>query len=169
MGLPSKLVNFNLFGDGNSFAGQGLEVQLPKLSRKMEEWTGGGMIGAVETDHGLEVITVEHTYGGIMRSILGQFGLQRHDGAMLRFAGAYRADDSDQVDAVEVIVRGRHKEIDPGNAKKGDATAFKVTTTCSYYKLVINGATVIEIDVIAGIETYEGVDRNADVRKAIGL
>ncbi|GGY12834.1 phage major tail tube protein [Massilia dura] len=169
MALPSILKNFNVFLDGTSYAGQAEEIQLPKLSRKMEEWSGGGMSGTVEIDMGLEALTLEQTYGGIIRGILDQWGLTRHDGAMIRFAGAYQAQDSDQVDAVEVVVRGRHKEIDPGSAKMGDKTAFKVVTAVSYYKLTINGADVIEIDVMGMIEKVNGVDRQTAIRTAIGM
>jgi P2 family phage contractile tail tube protein len=169
MGLPKKLKNFNVFDSGASYMGQVSEVQLPKLSRKMEAWRGAGMSGEVETDQGMEVMTMEHTYGGIMRSILEQWGVLKHDGVQLRFSGAYRAEDSDKYDTVEVTVRGRHKEIDMGTAKMAGETAFKVNTTLSYYKLVINGEDVLEIDVLAGVEKVKGVDRLADERKAIGL
>ncbi|NVM80057.1 hypothetical protein FHW83_005902 [Duganella sp. SG902] len=169
MALPKKLKNFNVFDSGNSYQGQVAELQLPKLSRKMEAWRGAGMSGEVETDQGMEVMTMEETYGGIMRPILEQWGLLKHDGVQVRFSGAYRAEDSDTHDSVEVTVRGRRKEIDMGTAKMAGETAFKVVTTLSYYKLTINGEDVIEIDVLAGIEKVKGVDRLADQRKAIGL
>ena len=120
MALPTTLKNFNVFGDGNSFAGQVSEVQLPKLGRKMEAWRGGGMIGEIDADMGLEGLLLEHTYGGLMRPILSQWGLQMHDGALIRFAGAYKAEDSEAVDSVEVVVRGRHKEIDLGQLLQAD-------------------------------------------------
>lgn len=169
MGLPTHLKNFNVFGDGDSYAGKADTVQLPKLSRKTEEWRGGGMGGATEGDFGLELLTLEHTYGGIMRGILNQWGLATHNGAMIRFAGAYQDEDTGNVDAVEVVVRGRHKEIDMGSAKVGEKSDFKVVTTCSYYKLTINSETVIEIDVMGCIEKVNGIDRAAPIRKAIGL
>lgn len=169
MGLPKKLRNFNVFDSGVSYIGQVAEVQLPKLSRKMEAVRYGGMNGEIESDMGNEVITMEHTYGGIMRAILEQYGALKHDGVQLRFSGAYRAEDTDKYDSVEVVVRGRHKEIDMGTAKMGGETAFKVVSTLSYYKLTINGEDVIEIDLLAGIEKIKGVDLLAAERQAIGL
>lgn len=58
---------------------------------------------------------------------------------LLRFVGALQRDDSEAVDALEVIVRGRHTELDPGTAKAASATAFKVKTALSYYRLELNG------------------------------
>lgn len=42
MSLPSKLKNLNLFNDGASYLGQVVEVKLPTLTRKMEEFRAGG-------------------------------------------------------------------------------------------------------------------------------
>lgn len=169
MALPRKLKNFNLFNDGVSFVGVASEIVLPKLTRKMEETRNGGMNGPVDADLGIEKLEAEHSYGGIVREIFNQFGLSRVDGVLLRFAGAYQRDDTAAVDAVEVVMRGRHREIDPGNSKAGDDTAFKVTSTLSYYKLTINGETVIEIDLLNMVEMVNGEDRLAEQRRAIGL
>lgn len=169
MAMPKRLKNFNVFDSGNSYQGLVAEVALPKLSRKMEAVRFAGMLGELEDDQGMEALTMEMTFGGIMRSILEQWGLLKVDGVQLRIAGAYRAEDSDKYDSVEVTVRGRHKEIDMGTAKMGGSTDFKVSTSISYYKLTINGDDIIEIDVLAGIEKVKGVDRKADERKAIGL
>ncbi|MDR6469545.1 P2 family phage contractile tail tube protein [Paraburkholderia graminis] len=169
MALPKKLKNFNLFQNGENFAGQIAEVTPPKLTRKMEAYRGGGMNGPIDIDQGQEGIVLEWTAGGFMRSVCAQYGITKHDGVQLRFAGGYRAEDSTKHDSIEIVVRGRHKELDFGNGKPGDDTAFKVSTTCSYYKLTINGETVIEIDLINMVENVNGEDLLADLRKAIGL
>lgn len=168
MALPRKLKNFNVFGDGESFLGQVVELKLPTLTRAMEDYRGGGMSGPVKIDNGQEALELEHKYGGFMRSVLRQYGATRHDAAQLRFAGAYQRDDTGATDSVEIVVRGRHSEIDMGTAKAGDDTEFTVKTACSYYKLMVNGVTVIEIDLVNMIEIVDGVDRLADQRRAIG-
>jgi len=66
-------------------------------------------------------------------------------------------------------VRGRHKEIEFGDQEVGEAGEFSVTSGLVYYKLVWNGRTEIEIDVLAGIEIVDGVDRRAAIRNAIGI
>jgi len=169
MALPRKLKNLNLFNDGESYVGQVQELTLPTLTRSMEEYRGGGMSGPVKIDNGQEAVELEWTLGGLIRSVLDQYGITRHDGVQLRFAGAYQRDDTGAVDAVEVVVRGRHEELDFGTAKAGDNTEIKVKTACSYYKLIINGSTVIEIDLVNMIERVNGTDRLAEQRRAIGL
>jgi phage contractile tail tube protein, P2 family len=169
MALPKTLKAFNVFNAGENHVGQVEEIALPKLTRKTEDWRGGGMNGPIKLDFGQEGIVLESTYGGLMKSILSQYGVTKHDGVQLRFAGAYQAEDATRPDAVEIVVRGRHTEMDMGTAKAGDKNAFKVSTACSYYKLSINGETIIEIDFINMIEKVNGDDLLAGIRNAIGL
>jgi P2 family phage contractile tail tube protein len=171
MALPKKLKNLNLFNDGNSYIGVVASATLPPLARKMEAWRGGGMNGPVKVDHGLgdDGIQFEWKLGGIDLTVLGQFGITNASGVQLRFAGAYQRDDTGEVSAVEIVVRGRHEQIEFGDAKPGDDTEHSITTTCTYYKLTIDGATIIEIDILNMVENVNGTDRLADQRRAIGL
>ncbi|WP_022955760.1 phage major tail tube protein [Perlucidibaca piscinae] len=171
MSLPSKLKNLNLFNEGNSYLSLVKSVTLPKLARKMESYRGGGMNGAVKTDFGMsdDGLTLEWVLGGLDLIVLRQFGAVGVDAIGLRFAGAYQREDDGGVDAVEIIVRGRHEEIDMGDAKPGEDTEHKIKTPLTYYRLEINGVVEIEIDLLNFKEVVGGVDRMAGQRRAIGL
>ncbi|WP_439668381.1 phage major tail tube protein [Cupriavidus necator] len=169
MAMPRKLKNFNVFADGVSHVGECEEITLPKLTRKLEEYRAGGMNGPIDLDFGNEKLELETTYGSIMREILKQYGVTRASAAMVRFAGAYQRDDTGDMDAVEVVVRGRHTEIDFGTGKVGDSSQFKVKSSLAYYKLTINGEVWVEIDHENFIEVVFGVDRLAEQRRAMGL
>jgi P2 family phage contractile tail tube protein len=168
MALPRKLKNLNLFHDGVSFLGQVVEFTPPTLTRQMEDYRAGGMNGPIKIDHGVEGMESEALCGGFMREVFTQYGIARHDGVQLRFAGAYQRDDTGQVDAVEIVIRGRHSEIEQGKGKPGEDTEFKFKTAISYYKLTINGAVLLEIDLANMVEVVGGVDRLAEQRRAIG-
>ncbi|SNS20626.1 hypothetical protein SAMN06295912_102262 [Sphingomonas laterariae] len=167
--LPRILKDMATFNDAQSYLGQANAIVLPKLVRKLEEYRGAGMDSAVKIDMGGEPMEVEHTYGGPIRQIFGQYGLMTIAGVGLRFVGAYQNDETGAYDAIEVIVRGRHEEIDPGEAKVGEPGEFKVKSALAYYKLVWNGATVIEIDPINMKLIVDGVDRLAARRAALGV
>jgi P2 family phage contractile tail tube protein len=169
MSLPRKLKNFLLFNDGEAYLGEVPECTPPKLSRKMEEYRAGGMSGPINLDMGMEALEMEWTAAGYMSSLFTQWGEPTHDGVLLRFAGAAQTDDTGEVTAIEVICRGRHKEIDSGNAKAGEKTEIKVKSAISYYKLSFNGQVQIEVDFVHMIEVVGGVDRLAQVRMALGL
>jgi hypothetical protein len=167
MALPRKLKSLNLFNEGLSYLGLVASVTLPKLTRKLEDWRGGGMDGTVKIDMGAEPLELEFTTGGPMRDVLRQYGLTSISGAFLRFAGAYQDDGTGSVDTVEITVRGRHEEIDMGEAKPGEGGEFKVKSALTYYRLDWNGVTEIEIDVLNGAFIVGAIDRMAEIRAAV--
>ena len=169
MSLPRKLKNYVLFNDGVSYVGEIDEVTLPKLTRKTEDYRSGGMTGTIELDFGMEGLKLEWTAAGYLRTLLNQWGTLTHDGVLLRFAGALQSDDLPFATPLEVVVRGRHKEIDFGSNKPGDKTAIKITSSLSYYKISMDGTTVIELDFVNMIEIVNGEDRLASVRLALGI
>jgi P2 family phage contractile tail tube protein len=167
MGLPRKLKDLMLFNDGNRYLGDVGGATLPKLTRKLEEWRGGGMDSAVKIDMGGEAMEMEWTAGGPLRDVLRQFGESDIAGVQLRFVGAYQRDDDGDVDRIEIVIRGRHEEIDMGEAKPGEGGEFKVKTALAYYKLTWNGVTEIEADPLGGVLIVGGVDRRAAIRNAL--
>ncbi|WP_234085322.1 phage major tail tube protein [Azonexus sp. R2A61] len=167
--LPTNLKNFNLYNDGESLFGVAEEVVLPKLSRQMEEYQAAGMPGPIDIDMGNEKMVLEWTSAGLVFSAIKQYGAKKPDALMLRFSGAYQREDTGDTHAVEIVVRGRHKEIDMGTAKVKDPTKTKITTTLAYYKLIVDGEVLIEYDALAMIFVVNGTDLLEDQRKAIGL
>ncbi|HBV4298302.1 phage major tail tube protein [Klebsiella quasipneumoniae] len=172
MALPRKLKYMNMFNDGLSYMGVVESVTLPKLTRKLENYRGGGMNGAAAIDLGLDddALTVEWSVGGLPDVALwAQYAAPGADAVPLRFAGSYQRDDTGEIIAVEVVMRGRHKEIDGGENKQGENTSTKLSTVCTYYRLTIDGSDVIEIDTVNMVEKVNGVDRLEQHRRAIGL
>lgn len=169
MALPAKLKNMNIFNDANNYLGKAAEVTLPKLTIKMEGWRGAGMIGEVKTDMGLDALDLEWKVGGLDLISLRQFGIADVAGVLLRFMGAYQADDGSANHAVEIVMRGRHEELDWGSQKPGDDTEHGIKTPLVYYKLIVDGRTEIEIDLLNSIFIVDGVDRYASIRDALGL
>ncbi|MGY0155925.1 phage major tail tube protein [Edwardsiella tarda] len=171
MALPRKLKHLNLFNDGNNWQGVVESLTLPKFTRKFEKFRGGGMPGAVDVDMGLDdgALDTEFTLGGIDPLLFKQLAKERADAVQLRFTGAIQRDDNAEVEAVELIVRGRHKEVDSGEWKTGESSTTKVSSTNSYAKLTINGEVLYEVDVINMIEVVDGVDLLEAHRHALGL
>ncbi|MEN3787390.1 phage major tail tube protein [Aeromonas veronii] len=172
MALPRKVKQLNIFIDGTNWIGEAEDFTFAKLSRKFESYRGGGMPGAVNIDMGLDdsALDTEFTMGGYNAEIIGKMGSSKIDGVMLRFAGSIQRDDIAEVQPVEIVTRGRMKEIDWGTAKVGDNSQAKVSMVNTYYKLTINGQVIHEIDLVNMIEIGpDGIDRMAEHRKAIGL
>lgn len=161
--FPRKLKDYRFFNDSNTYLGLAKELTLPKIAHDMEDWRGAGMLGPIKWDKGLEAIEFEWSVGGYDGVVIRQAGLTTHDGALLRFIGAYQSDGDASATALEAVIRGRHQEIDFGKQKTGDDTELKIKTVCSYYKLIENGANLLEIDLLAGTYIVGGVDRRAEI------
>ncbi len=167
MALPRKLKHLNLFNDGNNWQGIVESLTLPKFTRKYEKYRGGGMPGAVDVDLGLDdsALDTEFSIGGTELLLVNA----SVDGIQLRFTGSIQRVDTGEVQAGELVVRGRHKEVDSGEWKTGESNTTKVTSTNSYAKLTINGEVLYEVDLINMVEIVDGVDLMEAHRNALGL
>lgn len=77
MALPRKLKLMNLFIDGVSYLGVVQSVTLPKLTRKLENYRGGGMNGSAPVDLGLDddALSAEISLGGFPMTLSGRYTL----------------------------------------------------------------------------------------------
>lgn len=172
MAMPRKLKFMNVFLDGYSYQGVAESVTPPKLTRKLENWRGAGMNGVAPVDFGLDddALSMEWSLGGFPdEAIWALYGATSADAVPVRFAGSYQRDDTGEIVPVEMVMRGRQKEIDTGEAKQGEDTTAKISVVCTYYKLTLNGKEMVEIDTLNMIEKVNGVDRLEQHRRNIGL
>lgn len=167
--LPAVLKMMNVFVNGVSFAGEAQTVTVPPLTRKVEGITLNTGFD-VELDVGQEPIVISHKYAGrVPREVLNGYGAPTMGSQMVRFAGGYQDQDGGTTEMHEIVVRGSHKEITAGDQKVGAVGEAEVQTTCTYYKHTINGDVVMEIDILGGVFTVNGVDRMAELRQFVGL
>lgn len=171
MALPRKLKHLNIFQDGENWIGVAEDYTPAKLSQKFEAYRGGGMMGAANIHMGLEdgALDTSFTFGGAEAALVKRMGLAKIDGVALRFAGSFQRDDTGEIVSVEIVQRGRFKELDRGTFKSGDNTQSKVSMVNTYYKETMNGVVLCEIDLLNMIWIVDGVDLMDEHRKAIGL
>lgn len=165
--MPEVLKNFNVFVDGRGYAGVADEVTPPKLTVKTEEHRAGGMDAPVDIDMGMEKMTLEFTLSQYDKDVLKLFGVQNGATVPFTLRGAMSA-DAGLVSPVVINARGMFTEVDGGTWKAGEKTQMKCTVSLRYYKLSIDGDTVIEIDVENMTRIIGGVDQLSLVRAAIG-
>lgn len=167
MGLPFKLKNFTKFNEGNNFLGQVAEIEVPKLVLKTEQYRAGGMLGEIDINLGLEKLEMTTKYGGLVLGVMRQFGMVGVAGVMERFVGYYQEEETGVAVAVEIVTRGMHTELDLGTAKAGDNTEHSVKSTLTYFKMLVDGAPAIEVNMVTGLFIVGGVDRTAAMRAAL--
>lgn len=169
MGMPKKLFLFDLYINGQSYAGQVEELTPPKLSLKTEDYQGAGMVGSVAVLMGLDsgALDMDITVGGLVEGVIKSYG-KGIDETQLRYAGSYYDDQTRQSVACEIQTRGRITEMDWGSSKQGDNTQHKYPVKNTYYKLTINNETLVEIDLLNLKWIVDGVDILEKHRENIG-
>lgn len=168
-GLPLIMKKFVLHVNGENYAGEVSKVDTPKLERKMEKHRSGSMIGEIDIDLGLEPMELSYTAAGFVHQAVKDFGAQTVDAVSLRLNGAIQREDTGEVQAVEIIARGRYKTIEFGSFEAGSKNETTVTLPITYYKLTVNGSVIAEVDMVNMIEIYNGVDTLSAIRLALGL
>ncbi|MBD9439026.1 phage major tail tube protein [Pseudomonas sp. PDM04] len=166
--IPEVLSNCAAFIDGVSFAGEVPTLTLPKLTKKTDDYQGGGMSAPIEMGMGLEKLEAAFTTNGVRRESLKYFGLADQTACNAVFRAAYKGLKG-AVKAVIVTLRGAVKEVDMGDWKPGDKAEIKHAMSVTYYKLEIDGRVMYEIDPLNMIQVIDGVDQLAAERTALGL
>lgn len=169
MAIPAKLRLFTCFVNGTNNIGKVTSVTLPKLTRKTEDYQGGGMMGSVAVDLGLDSGALDATMivGGMVQDLLLEYG-NDIDETLLRFAGEYYTAGESQL--VEVEMRGRFTEIDGGESKQGEDTSVTYAVKNTYYKLSIDDKPIFEFDLLNFIYKRNGENLIPDrITSALGL
>ena len=166
--ITDILRNVNLFVDGRGFAGKVTEVNLPKLTVKMEEHRDGGMDAPIEVDMGLEKLECDFSTSAISKDLLRYWGIAPGSRVPVTFRGALVSEDG-TVTAVTASVRGQVKEVDWGTWKPGEKTPLKCAMALRYYKFQHGGEVIHEIDVANMVRIVNGTDQLAEQRNALGI
>ncbi|EKG2069725.1 phage major tail tube protein [Citrobacter sp. RHB20-C16] len=147
MAIPAKLRLFTCFVNSVNNIGKVTSVTLPKLTRKTDDYQGGGMIGSVGVDLGLDSGALDATMvvGGLVQDLLLEYGGDL-DGTLIRFTGEYYTSGESLI--VDVEMRGKFTEIDGGESKQGEDTSVTYAIKNTYYKLSIDDKPIWEIDLL---------------------
>lgn len=165
--MPKILKNFSLFVDGRGYAGRAEEVSPPKLTIKTEEMRAGGMDAPAAIDMGMDKLEAGFNLVEYDSEVLKQFGLVSGNGVQLTLRGAL-VDDTTTTPMI-ISLRGMFTEIDMGKFKAGDKATMQCNIACRYYKLEIDGNSIVEIDVDNMVRKIDGVDILAEIRSALGI
>lgn len=167
--MKQVLTNFNLFVDGQGYAGKVKELEMPKLSPKTLDYLAGGMAAPYKVPMGiLEEMTTSFTLIAYDLATLKHFGLVCGNTVPLTARGAVCNEEGVTVPVVWNM-RGHITEFDPGTWKAGEEVNIKVAVTLNYLRVEQNSQTLIEVDVENMVLIVNGQDQLAQVRSALGI
>lgn len=167
--LPAVIKNMNVFVDGTSYAGVAKTVALPELVKKTEDYRAAGMIGDIALDMGFEKLEMTVTYTGVDSRQFAQLARCGVSDLPIRYIGAYERQDTCQHVTREVYMRGALTGLPLGEIELGSPNEQELTYSVTYIKVVDDGVTMLEIDVVNGICILAGVDKTAEINARLGL
>lgn len=165
MAFPRTIRNFNAFVDGIGYAGRVTEGMAPVIKLKGEEHRGAGMDAPVTIDMGMEALTTSLTLVEHVPALFAMIGTRQ----TIVLRPAQMGEEDFEADTIIHTCGGRLMSSDVGTLKAGDTTAIKFEMPTHYYRLEINGETLIEIDVEGGKRLINGTDQLESIRAAMGL
>ncbi|WP_028551755.1 phage major tail tube protein [Paenibacillus sp. UNC451MF] len=166
-----KLTSYSVYLNGSDFLGTA-DVQLPSLEYLTETVKGAGIAGEVDspTIGHFGSMSVTLNWRAVDPNAVKLAAPKTH---ALDFRGAQQtfnaSSGSYDTSSVKVSVRTIPKKFDIGKFDVGSTTDSTNEFEVIYMKMVINDATLVEIDKFNYICIIDGVDYLAKVREALGI
>lgn len=168
--IPEKIVNYNVYVNGNKLVGVAEEVTLPNLEPMTETINGAGIAGEYESaipGH-FGSMTVEIPFRVIYDS---SFSLLKPKGTTVTLRAAQQSYDvssgSIKYRPLKITLKVQPKGMELGKLAAGKMTESKNTLEVLYIKIEENKKTLLEVDKINFIFIIDGEDYLKEVRDFI--
>lgn len=168
MPIQHVIANLSAFVAGKGYLGRVAEFTPPKLAPIVREYKAGGMGAEVAIPMGaVEKLECSFTMTGYDPDLFRQFSVVPGRLVQLRFTGAmYDYDGTCR--PIEISLRAV-LAFEPDAWKPNEASDLKITAMCHYYRLLVDGATVHEIDPVNLVCIVDGRDQLQTMRQALGV
>ena len=168
MAIQHILSNLSAFVAGKGYLGRVAEFTPPKLTPVVREYKAGGMGAEVSIPMGaVEKLEASFTITGYDPDLFAQFAVVPGRLVPLRFTGAM-VDYDGTTRPIEITMRAV-LAFEPDAWKPTEASDLKITAMAHYYKLDIEGRTLVEIDPVNMVAVIDGQDQLQAMRAALGV
>lgn len=167
--FKTHLINrFNAYKNGKQLIGVAGELNLPEITNLTDSMEGAGTGGNMDIPVvGLvDDMEMEISFMSLCEDIFTV--MDPTEAVDITLNGALQGSDSGtgavKYQQISVSVRGLMKKFTPGKMKAGAKMESSVTLGLSYYKVVLDNKTMIEIDRFNGVYIINGKDVLKEVR-----
>ena len=168
MKIPQVVNRYNLYRKGTKLVGLTGEVELPAVTMVTDTLEGAGTGGNMDIPViGLtENMDIQIPFMSLTKDLFSLANPGEAEDLTLRGAiqGTDPATEKISYTSIAISMRGTVKEITPGTVKSGGRMESSVTMTLSYYKIALDGETVLEIDKLNNVFVVNGDDVLKEVR-----
>lgn len=162
--IPKKLSHFDILIDGRSMFGKCEEITLPVPSIKTADYVASGYDAPLVLDQGMEKLECNIVMAEYDNLVMQRF---MSVGAPVSLIARGALTSQGISGYISASIRGQIIKLDMGTWKPGETSSLSVDIVCSYYRLEMDGAEIMEIDVPNMIRRISGVDQLAMARAAI--
>jgi len=166
----NRLVNCNVYMNGDSQLGRCEEAKVPAVKYVMSEHKALGMNAKVELYTGIDKMEADFKWASFYPDVLPTIA-NPFTAVALQVRGSLQTwDDSGLIveTAMVVHLRGLFKEISFGDYKMLSPAEFPSKFAATYVKCVSDGTELYEVDALSNIMKVNGVDLLATYRLNIG-
>lgn len=159
---------YNVYKNGRQLIGVAAEVTLPEITNLTDTMEGAGTGGNMDVPviGMIEEMEMEIPFLSLCEDLFSI--MDPTETVDLTLNGALQGADSGtgaiQYQDISIAVRGATKKFSPGTLKAGAKMGSSITLGLSYYKIVLNGKTMIEIDRFNDVYVVNGKDVLREVR-----
>ena len=168
MKIPQVVNRYNLYRKGTKLVGLTGEVEPPAVTMVTDTLEGAGTGGNMDIPViGLtENMDIQIPFMSLTKDLFSLANPGEAEDLTLRGAiqGTDPATGKISYTSIAISMRGTVKEITPGTVKSGGRMESSVTMTLSYYKIALDGETVLEIDKLNNVFVVNGDDVLKEVR-----
>lgn len=168
--IPEKVVNYNIYDEGEKLIGVEAETTLPNFEAMTETISGAGIAGEYDspTPGHFGSMEIEISY----RTLSGQATkLMIPKAQVITLRGSQQLNDIAAGEMkyipVKITLKVAPKNLDLGSFSVGQPTGTKNNLEILYIKVVVDGEEIIELDKLNFIYKVNGEDILADVREQI--
>lgn len=168
--VNESIINFAVYENAIEYYGMA-ELTLPEITNLTAEVTGAGIAGAMESvilGH-IEAMSMTMNFRTLTKDAIALHEPRDHT---LDLRAAQQSKDTVSgktiVTPVKHVMTVKPKRLSPGKLAPATAADASGEYAVSYWAQYIDGAKVLEIDVLNFIYIVNGVDYLAQVRTALG-
>lgn len=171
--IGNKVINYSVYGkiEGRlTILSDTSNCQLPSIESLSDTVKGAGIMGEIDFPSFCQIGSMVFTPGF---RIDGEHAAALMAPGMQEFEVRWVVDRLDSaniqmgVDAHKAIIKGMPKKYDPGRVEAGATQDGSNDFEVVYYKKIVNGKAILEIDKLNNVFKVNGVDYAASIRAAL--
>lgn len=166
----NRVVNANIYMDGNNLLGRAEEVKLPDIEAMMSEHKALGMIGEMELPTGFSKLEGEIKWNSFYKEVMLKTGNPFATVQLMCRSNLETYNSQGRVEELPLVtmLTVMFKKNPAGTFKPRENAEFQSAFSAIYIKQTLGGEDILELDYMTNIFRVGGVDQLTAFRNNIG-